>query len=89
MTRRLWWALILVLAFAAPSYAQLHGGIRAGVSGSPNQFVFGGHVETKEIAEHLTFRPNIEIGVGNHLTLVAINIEFAYWLQTKTEPWRI
>jgi hypothetical protein len=88
MTRRLWWALILVLAVATPSYAQLTGGVRAGVSGTPNQFVFGGHVETKELAEHLTFRPNVEIGVGNGGTLVGINIEFAYWLPTKTDPWR-
>jgi len=89
MTRRLWWALILVAAVAAPSYAQVTGGVRAGVSGTPNQFVFGGHIETKELAQHLTFRPNAEIGVGNGLTLVTINLEFAYWLPTKTEPWRL
>lgn len=89
MTRRFLWALILVTAFAAPSYAQMTGGVRAGVSGTPNQFVFGGHIETKELAEHLTFRPNVEIGVGNGATLVGINIEFAYWLPTKTDPWRL
>ena len=88
MTRRLWWALILVAAVAAPSYAQVSGGVRAGVSGTPNQFVFGGHVETKELADHLTFRPNVEIGVGNSATFVTINFEFAYWLpDKKTDPW--
>ena len=88
MTRRLWWALILVLAVATPGYAQLTGGVRAGVSGTPNQFVFGGHVETKELADRLTFRPNVEIGVGNGGTIVGINLEFAYWLPTKTDPWK-
>lgn len=87
MTRRLWWALVLVAAVATPSYAQIRYGVRAGVSGQPNQFVFGGHVETKELAQHLTFRPNLEFGVGDGLTLTTINVEFAYWLPTKTKPW--
>jgi hypothetical protein len=88
MTRRLWWALILVAVVATPSFAQVTGGVRAGVSGRPNQFVFGGHVETKELAEHLTFRPNVEIGLGDGLTVVCLNIEFVYWLPEKTKPWQ-
>jgi len=89
MKRALWWAFILVAVAASPSFAQVTYGVRAGVSGTPDQFVFGGHVETKELAQHLTFRPNVEIGVGNSLTTVTANIEFAYWLPLKTDPWRI
>jgi hypothetical protein len=81
--------LALVLMFSTPAFAQLTGGLRAGVSGGPTQFVFGGHVETKEIVERLTFRPSAELGFGDGVTIAAFNIEFAYWLPTKTDPWRI
>ena len=89
MTRRLWWALILVAAIASPAYAQIGYGVRAGVSGSPAQFVFGGHLETKELAPHLTFRPNVDVGLGNGATVVGLNFDFAYWLPTKTDPWKL
>jgi hypothetical protein len=80
--------LALVVVFSSPAFAQLKGGVRAGVSGGPTQFVIGGHVETKEIVDRLTFRPSVELGFGDNATLVGINIEFAYWLPTKTDPWR-
>src|SRR6185436_16795895 len=88
MTRRLWWALALVLMVSTPAFAQLKGGVRAGVSANPDQFVLGGHVETKEIVDRLTFRPSVDLGVGNGGTVLGLNIEFAYWLPTKTEPWK-
>src|SRR5438045_1826160 len=88
MTRRLMWALILTAAIATPAYAQISTGVRAGVSGSPTQFVFGGHVETKELIDHLTFRPSVDLGLGNGFTSVALNFDFAYWLPTKTDPWK-
>jgi hypothetical protein len=53
-------------------------GPRVGVSVDPDQFVFGGHYETKPLVEHITFRPNIEIGVGNDLTVTCFNFELAY-----------
>jgi hypothetical protein len=78
---------LLALAFlsscllATPSLAQ-EAGVRAGVSANPDQFYFGGHGETAALVEKLHFRPNIEIGVGDNVTLVAFNIEFAYHLPT-------
>ncbi len=74
---------------AAPAHAQSNAGIRAGVSGDPDQFYFGGHIETKPLIERLTFRPNVEIGLGDDLTLVAANIEFAYWIPLKNKPWSV
>ena len=79
----------ILLATTAPAFGQTHAGIRAGVSGDPDQFFFGGHIETRPLADHLTFRPNVEIGVGDDLTLVALNIEFAYWTSLHTNPWRV
>jgi hypothetical protein len=44
----------------------------------PDQFHFGGQIETAPLLDRLRFRPNVEIGVGDDLTLVAFNIEFVY-----------
>jgi hypothetical protein len=77
-------ACIVVLAAGcglfspAPASAQTSAGIRAGLSVDPDQFYFGGHVETRPLIDQLRFKPNVEIGIGNDLTLVAMNIEFAY-----------
>jgi hypothetical protein len=80
----------VLLLSSAPAFAQSHAGIRAGVSADPDQFFFGGHVETAPLMEHLTFRPNIEVGVGDDLTLIALNIEFAYWVPMNTrQPWAV
>jgi hypothetical protein len=75
---------------AQPAFAQAHAGVRAGVSVDPDQFFFGGHVETSPIASHVTFRPNAEIGIGDHVTLIALNFEGAYWFQNKrSSPWAL
>jgi hypothetical protein len=70
-------ALFVCTAFAGPAAAQ-ELGVRAGVSVNPDQFYFGGHAETAPLVANLHFRPNLEVGIGDHTTLVAFNIEFAY-----------
>ena len=40
-------ACVLLTTAAVPAFAQAHAGIRAGVSGSPDQFFFGGHIESR------------------------------------------
>ena len=47
------------------AYAQSSAGVRAGVSVNPDQFYFGGHVQTAPLIDRLHFRPNVEIGVGD------------------------
>lgn len=76
-----------VIATASPAAAQV--GVRAGVSGNPDQFVIGGHYETKPLIPKLTFRPNVEVGVGDDSTLVALNIEFVYSIPLYGKPWRV
>jgi hypothetical protein len=80
---------VAALLVAASAEAQTRTGIRAGVSADPDQFFFGGHVETRPLMDRLTFRPNAEIGVGVDVTLVALNLEFAYWLTTGNRPWSV
>jgi len=79
-----WSALSLA---AAPAAAQSYG-VRAGASVSPDQFFFGGHVETPPLADRLYFRPNVEIGIGNDVTVVAANFEFIYKLELP-KPWGV
>jgi hypothetical protein len=67
----------------------MHAGVRAGVSADPDQFFFGGHVESRPLLERVTFRPNVEIGVGDETTVVAINIEFVYSIPLRASPWRV
>lgn len=71
----------LVLALAAiaatPALAQ-DAGLRGGISVDPNQFYFGGHIETSPLVDRLHFRPNVEVGIGDDLMLIGANMEFVY-----------
>ncbi len=80
---------MLTLAFANSTAAQEHVGIRVGVSGDPDQFVFGGHIETAPLLDRLVFRPNAEIGLGSDLVLIAFNLEFAYKMPLEDSPWTV
>lgn len=71
----------LVLFSATPAAAQ-DPGIRGGISIDPDQFYFGGHVETAPLVDRLHFRPNVEIGFGDDLTLIGANMEFVYKFST-------
>jgi len=91
VVRRILLSLVVVaacsLSFAPDAHAQSVG-VRAGVSVNPDQFYFGGHVETAPLVDRLTFRPNVEIGVGDNVTLVAFNFEFAYHFASTT-TWNV
>jgi hypothetical protein len=80
-------AVLLVIGAAATASAQ-GPGVRAGVSVDPDQFYFGGHYETAPLVDRLRFRPNVEVGLGDNVTLVALNVEFAYFFPAKT-PWQL
>ncbi len=89
--RALWISLLVVTLLsigAVPASAQGIG-IRAGVSGDPDQFYAGVHYETNELMDRLRFRPNIELGVGDDLTLVALNLEFAYRFPLNRTLWNV
>jgi hypothetical protein len=79
--------LALVIFSAAPVFAQ-DGGIRGGISVDPDQFYFGGHLETSPLVDRLYFRPNVEVGLGDDLTLISANMEFVYKF-TQRRPWNL
>src|SRR5438093_2502687 len=87
-------AVLMGSFVAGPAHAQDGFGIRAGVSARPEQFYFGGQAAIGPVVDKLWFRPNVEIGVGNNVTLIALNGEFAYWVplrkvRRRSEPWSV
>ena len=90
------WILVPLLLCAAPSaHAQTIAierftyGVRVGVSADPTQFVFGGHMETRPLTRNITFRPNLEIGLGDRVSTVTANFEFVYWIPISSKPVRL
>ena len=79
---------LVVVAGVRNAAAEDHGvGIRGGISADPEQVYFGAHVDLKEVVERFWFRPNVEIGVGDGLTLATFNGEFVYLLRVKAKEW--
>jgi len=74
---RLSFLLSTLFLLAGPAWAQ-DPGVRAGMSVEPDQVYFGGHLETSALVDRLHFRPNVEVGFGNNLTLLTANMEFVY-----------
>ena len=75
-------ALVMILTSAASALAQ-GPGVRAGVSVNPDQFYVGGHYETDELIDNVFLRPNLEVGVGDDVTTVSVNIEAIYKFALK------
>lgn len=79
---------LLSAVAASPARAQAAAGIQAGVSLDPDQVYFGGHVETGPLVDRVRFRPNIELGLGDDLTLITFNFEFTYAF-SENRPWNL
>jgi hypothetical protein len=67
----------LLVVLAHPAAAQ-GPGVRGGLSIEPDQAFIGGHYETTAIVDRVHFKPNIEIGFGEDVTLIALNFEGVY-----------
>lgn len=76
-------AAVGMLAGGAHAASAQGPGVRAGVSVNPDQFYFGGHYETEELIDNLYFRPNLELGVGDDVTTIAVNVEAIYKFPLK------
>ena len=79
---------LALVGLAAPAHAQ-GVGVRAGASVDPDQFYFGGHFETPALVDRVHLRPNLEIGVGDNVTLVAVNIEAVYKYPLSRSAWTL
>ena len=86
--KSIWTMLAAVVLVLLADRVNAQGvGLRAGVSAHPDQFYGGVHYETNELVDRLRFRPNIEIGAGDNVTLVALNLEFAYRVPLPRTEW--
>lgn len=88
--------LIVVLAFMIPTVANADPltkvgwrgwGPRVGLTIDPDQVHFGAHVDFGNFAEHIRFQPNIEVGIGDDLTIIALNFEGAYRFSSRWDVW--
>ena len=77
----------LAVALMAGSAFGQGFGVRAGVSIDPDQFHFGGHYDVGAIATNLRLVPNIEIGLGNDVTLICLNGDLLY--DFPDTPWSV
>jgi hypothetical protein len=73
---------------ASSAEAQVRPGVQGGVSIDPDQVYFGGHIETTPLVDRLRFRPSLDIGLGDDVTLVAFNFDFTYSFR-ETRPWNL
>ena len=62
-------------------------GPRVGLSIDPDQIHFGAHLDFGNFARHVRFQPNIEVGVGDNVTLVTVNAEAAYRFLSRWDVW--
>ncbi len=60
------------LGAGSPAQAQGGGGLRTGLSLDPDQFYVGAHLDAGPLVDRLWFRPNVEIGLGDNLTLFTL-----------------
>ena len=78
-------ALWFAFRLAAPALAQDGPGIRGGFSANPDQFFIGGHYVSRPMWDQVRFQPNVEAGFGDDQTVVAFNVEFAYWMRVNSD----
>jgi hypothetical protein len=79
--------LVACVAGVVPAASAQTAGVRAGVSVDPDQFFVGGHVETERLVDRVYLRPNVEVGFGDDLTTIALNIEAVYKIPLDRTQW--
>jgi hypothetical protein len=90
--QRFTWVAILILGLVCLviprlASAQIAPGVRAGGSVDPDQVYVGGHIETEPLIERLVFKPNVEVGFGDNVTLAAFNFEFMWKFPQRRGEW--
>ena len=66
------------LTWVPLAHADVSGGLRAGFSSSPDQFLVGGQLELSPVADQLYIVPSAEVGFGDDLTTLSFNGDLQY-----------
>lgn len=86
-------SILIGLLCAVPILAGNRGagfkgiGPRVGLTINPDQFHFGGHIDFGDIASNLMMLANVEIGLGENLTVVAPTFEMDYRFRDNWGVW--
>ncbi|MFH2056861.1 MAG: hypothetical protein ABIJ61_12960 [bacterium] len=83
------WLLFLISTpcLAERQFAPEGAGLRAGLVVDPDQLHVGAHVHVGDIAPGLMFVPNVELGFGSDLLVVATSAELDYRFPTVIGAW--
>ena len=89
MLRRSLLALAILAVLPATSLADpfTAWGPQFGFSSGPDQFVVGGHLKWGGVAPSLDFVPSVDFAFGDNSSVVSVNGDFHYRLDTRTQ-WR-
>ncbi len=88
MKRILLCALFAIAAGAATASAETAWGLRGGITFDPDQVHVGAHMLAGELFEDGYFLPNVEVGFGDHMTIIAVNPELVYkFTKRSSTPW--
>jgi hypothetical protein len=79
---------MLLLATTSPAEAQ-GVGLYGGLSIDPDQGYVGTFFETKAIVGQLHFRPGVDGGFGDNVTLAAINFDFIFKIPLQQSGWTL
>jgi hypothetical protein len=79
--------LSAVVAQAAPATV-VSAGPRVGVSIDPDQLVVGGQLSLREFTPNWSFDPSLELGFGDHQTVIAVNLDAYYHMRMSGSDWR-
>lgn len=80
-------AVVAFCCVAAVPFARAHadGGLRAGFSSSPDQFLVGGQLELSPVAHNLYIVPSGELGLGDNLTSLSFNGDLQYRFVSRSK----
>ncbi len=79
--------LLVVFSLATTTAWATPIGARAGLTFDPGQFHIGAHTDLGQVVESLRLVPNIEVGFGDDLTLIALNGDLLY--DFPSTPWAV
>jgi hypothetical protein len=84
-------ALVALVAAMLPAAARAAtidtAGPRFGFSIDPSQFVFGGQFSIHEVAPSISFDPNLDLGFGDHETVIALGLDLHYHFHIEDTDW--
>jgi hypothetical protein len=80
--------VFLVAILPGSARAEFQGwGPRVGMTVNPDQVHFGAHFDLGSVGSHVRFQPSLEMGVGDELTLLAMNGDFSYRFASRWDAW--